>query len=185
MSDLIRNFEWKRTTDLPGTSLHLPFYSVSIFIIQVLLVFSGGKYELFFSKRKIIRRRKRIWIVQIRAKYVFEGSFTAKHLTMIGLFVVHLSTRKNIFSEFVAISELLMRVILQIKFSKHFRDILSQDFAANMRNKYSKNRYRLLFANYNMYIPLSWYVSRWLFFSGRGCSSPINGLSFQETATCI
>ena len=42
------------------------------------------------------RRRKRVLIpvVQIRAKYVFERSFTAKHLTMFGLFGVHLSTRR-------------------------------------------------------------------------------------------
>ena len=33
-------------------------------------------------------------IVQIRAKYVFERSFTAKHLTMFGIFGVHLSTRR-------------------------------------------------------------------------------------------
>ena len=33
-------------------------------------------------------------IFRTRAKYVFERRFTAKHLTMFGLFGVHLSTRR-------------------------------------------------------------------------------------------
>ena len=106
-SDVVLNIEHMVVDGISNGNAHgpsrneftSPVYFQSVFTIRIFcaILLEVSKHFSFQRRKKGEekgRRRKRILIVQIGAKYVFERRFTAKHLTTFGLFRVHLSTRR-------------------------------------------------------------------------------------------